>query len=394
MKISEKYLYSYIRSCERILKEYEYHEPFARFITRFYKENKQMGSRDRKIVSRFCYNYFRIGFLASDLPFLERLVLAEYLCEESSTLVEVENPTLATSITKTTFEKLQIIVDKLELTIESIFPDYDHLSIGIDRIAFLSQQLVQPDLYLRVQRKHVKTVCQFLDKEKILYQLIEPNTLVLANQTQVNRYKKIEGMFEVQDLSSQRTIDLFPILQSNEVWWDACAGAGGKALMILDKYPTTQMLLSDVRHTILKNLNQRFTLAEIESPYSLQVIDLSTSNANLIGKFSFDGIIVDVPCSGSGTWSRTPEMKLQWNSEDIEKYTSLQKSIVTNAVPYLKQQGYLMYITCSVFRQENEEIVEFIQTDLGLKLEDKEILKGYENNADTLFVARFVKKIN
>lgn len=390
MQISEKFLYSYVRSCERVLEQYEYQEPFARFLTRFFKENKQMGSRDRKIVSRFCYNYFRIGYLAENLPFIDRLVLAEYLCETSSTLVKTENPILANSQDKSTEEKLKIVSEQLEQSVDSIFPDFEYLSEGIDRSYFLSKQLIQPDLHLRVKRSYVKFVCSFLDKQKISYELIEPNVLILANQTQISNFKKLEGMYEVQDLSSQHTIELFPTLEANEVWWDACAGAGGKALMLLDQYPATQMLLSDVRQSILKNLNSRFTLAEIESPYSLQVIDLSQSGAALAGKFSFDGVILDVPCSGSGTWSRTPEMKLQWNTTDIEKYTNLQKEIVSNSVPYLKENGHLIYITCSVFRQENEEIVEFIQSELGLKLEEKKILKGYETKADTLFAARFV----
>ncbi len=100
-------------------------------------------------------------------------------------------------------------------------------------------------------------------------------------------------------------------------------------------------------------------------------------------------IIADVPCTGSGTWARTPEQLLYFRKEQIEKYTSLQKKILQNVIPHLKKGGHLLYVTCSVFKKENEEIVTFIQEELHLTLINMEILKGYEMKADTMFAALF-----
>jgi 16S rRNA (cytosine967-C5)-methyltransferase len=67
----------------------------------------------------------------------------------------------------------------------------------------------------------------------------------------------------------------------------------------------------------------------------------------------------------------------------------LQKKIVSNAIPQLQKGGSFIYITCSVFRKENEEVVDFIKENFDLNLEEKEVLKGYDKKADTMFVARF-----
>jgi 16S rRNA (cytosine967-C5)-methyltransferase len=105
----------------------------------------------------------------------------------------------------------------------------------------------------------------------------------------------------------------------------------------------------------------------------------------------FDIIIADLPCSGSGTWARTPEQMYFFKQEKIEYYSSLQKRIVSNLYPYLEKGGLLVYITCSVFKNENEEVVDFILENFdNLRMAKMEILKGYHLKADTMFAASFV----
>jgi 16S rRNA (cytosine967-C5)-methyltransferase len=75
----------------------------------------------------------------------------------------------------------------------------------------------------------------------------------------------------------------------------------------------------------------------------------------------------------------------------VEHYTELQKKIVSNGIPSLKENGCFVYITCSVFKEENEEIVEFVEKQFNLELIKMELLKGYDKKADTMFVALFRK---
>jgi len=66
-------------------------------------------------------------------------------------------------------------------------------------------------------------------------------------------------------------------------------------------------------------------------------------------------------------------------------------TIAANVIKYLKKGKPLIYITCSVFREENEEVINWLQKNHGMQLEGSEIIKGYENKADTMFVARLIK---
>jgi 16S rRNA (cytosine967-C5)-methyltransferase len=147
--------------------------------------------------------------------------------------------------------------------------------------------------------------------------------------------------------------------------------------------------VSDKRKNILKNLDARFVKAGIKS-YNSFIADLS-ANSFSIDKNSFDLIIADVPCSGSGTWARTPEQLKFFRQEKIEQYALLQQQIISNVISSLAKGGYMLYITCSVFARENEENVNFIQKNLNLQLIKSDYLKGYQMQADTLFAALFRK---
>jgi len=158
--------------------------------------------------------------------------------------------------------------------------------------------------------------------------------------------------------------------------------------MLYDIDQNVELTVSDARDSILVNLKKRFSKAGIKN-YNSFVADLAQNNLQHRTS-NFELIICDAPCTGSGTWSRTPE-QLYFFDDKIDRYSTLQKKIVSNIIPRLRKNGYLLYITCSVFKKENEEVVEFIQSDSKLDLMKIELLKGYDKKADTMFVALFKK---
>ncbi|MCA6456148.1 MAG: RsmB/NOP family class I SAM-dependent RNA methyltransferase, partial [Chitinophagaceae bacterium] len=101
----------------------------------------------------------------------------------------------------------------------------------------------------------------------------------------------------------------------------------------------------------------------------------------------FHMVLCDAPCSGSGTWGRTPEQLSFFTEQKITAYADLQRKILSNVLPQVAKGGYLLYITCSVFRQENEEQVQFILQQDGFELVKMELLKGYDVKADSMFAA-------
>ena len=107
----------------------------------------------------------------------------------------------------------------------------------------------------------------------------------------------------------------------------------------------------------------------------------------------FDLIMADVPCSGSGTWSRTPEQLYYFELAKIDEYAKLQKSILKNVIMALKPGGYFLYITCSVFKKENKDAVNFLLENFNFKVLKMELLKGYEMKADSMFAALLQKQL-
>ena len=105
--------------------------------------------------------------------------------------------------------------------------------------------------------------------------------------------------------------------------------------------------------------------------------------------FSF--ILADLPCTGSGTWSRTPEAMYFFNPQSISNYRQRQEKILSNINTRLKPGGTLVYITCSVFAEENEGIISFIKTRSKLIPGQSELILGYHEAADSMYVSRMEK---
>ena len=382
---------NHFRNFRRTIETYSRSEPFARFLTRFYKENRQMGSSDRRINTRYCYNYFRLGNAFADLSLIERLFLAEFLCESQSSMVDELKPEWSKQIAQPLSDKIALVQETCGAFLDQVFPFSSLLSPSIDRTIFTASHFVQPDLYIRVKQGAELDVQNVLAGENIPYRALGNNALALPNGSKLQQLRGIDGLFEVQDWSSKQSLDELQIV-SGESWWDCCAASGGKSLLLLDRFPNIQLVVSDTRMSILRNLDERFSRARIHHrSYSKKILDLSQPVGHLMMGKEFDGILVDAPCSGSGTWGRTPESLSQFNEKAVSEFSILQQSIITNVVPYLRQGGSLLYITCSVFEQENENVARFVEEELGLKLVQQRSITGYTNRADTMFVAQFLK---
>lgn len=390
MEVNSKRIQQQVRNFERTINEYQFKEPFSRFLTQFYKNNRQMGSSDRRMNSRFCYNFFRLGRAFVSLTPTEKLTIAEFLCEVESGVVEVFMPEWADKLGLGIQEKVELVESKYGKFLDKVFSFSDYLSPTIDKNAFILSHFVQPNLYIRIQKGMESKVRKTLEKNSIPFEEISEQTLSLKNGTNLQQVKGLDGTYEVQDWSSQQSLNDL-VIPERSSWWDCCAASGGKSLLLLDKEPNIKLLVSDVRLSILRNLDERFEKASVKTYFRKKILDLSKPVNNIMGEESFDGIILDAPCSGSGTWGRTSEMLWKFSKSEIEKYSSLQKDIVKNVVPYLKPGKTLLYITCSVFAAENEEICQYITDELGFQLIDQHPIIGYDKKADTMFVAQFKK---
>jgi 16S rRNA (cytosine967-C5)-methyltransferase len=273
---------------------------------------------------------------------------------------------------------------------EDIFPWYHLLSEGINGDDYSLSMLRQPGLFLRIRPGFAGNVTEKLKELGWAYSLENENALRLTNSQPVEKYFNVNRELVIQDLNSQEVGNVIKRVFKDHHFspsgvWDCCAASGGKSIMLYDLYPGIQITVSDIRQTILKNLETRFMEAGIK-PKGKFVADLSVPKpGKTFGSFSF--ILADVPCSGSGTWARTPEQLYYFEEGIIEKYSQKQKAILRQLVFSLKEGGWLVYITCSVFKKENEEVVEQLISESGLELVYQTLLNGTKKAADSMFLA-------
>lgn len=383
----------YIQYAANILKSYHGNIPFNIFLKKYFSLNKKHGSRDRRILTALCYGYFRLGHgVIIDIPIERKLLLGYFLTQHaSSPKVKILPEDWNSQIQIPVSEKLAKVKDIFDA--EKIFPSSAMLSGEIQKESFALSFLSQPNVFLRVSPGSYTNVVNTLQKAAIPFEIKEENCLALPAETKINEVLIPDKMTVIQDYNSQKVATLLlaakQYLPDQINCWDCCAGSGGKSILAFDVLKNLKLTVSDKRKNILDNLQKRFSVAGIED-YQLLVADIAAKNF-IPPQEDFDLIIADVPCSGSGTWARTPEQLNYFHNAEIDRYAILQKNILKNAVNSLKVGGCLVYITCSVFEKENEANVKFAQEQLSLDLLQSKYFKGYDMKADTLFGALLIK---
>jgi 16S rRNA (cytosine967-C5)-methyltransferase len=393
---------SYLTTAKNILTAYNGDEPFAIFLKKYFAAHKKFGSRDRRYITSVCYAYFRMG-KAAGAPNNENLLTALFLTEQLySDIVHFFKPEWDEWIGKPAEEKIALV----NFPVKTLFPFKAALSAAVNHTKYCESFLKQPKLFLRLRPHKKNMVVEKLQKAKIPLALIDDECIALANSTKLDDILVADKEVVIQDYNSQQVLNFVKKVTVGKkplTAWDCCAASGGKSILLYDIFKKhVDLTVSDIRLTILLNLHQRFTKAGVKD-YNYFIGDLSQPGfqfpeltyKGLKGNpplNNYEVIICDAPCTGSGTWSRTPENLFYFKTEIIDDYAARQKQIVSNVIPYLKKDGLLFYITCSVFKKENEEVVAFIQDKFQLQLLHMELLKGYDKKADSMFVAVFSKE--
>lgn len=207
-----------------------------------------------------------------------------------------------------------------------------------------------------------------------------------------------KGLFEIQDLASQ-LVGHACAPQPGETWWDACAGEGGKTLHLADLMKNKGLIWATDRSARrLATLRKRAGRAQVFNYRSLPW----NGGPFLPTKTKFDGILIDAPCSGVGTWQRNPHARWTATAEDVRELAALQLQLLNHVAGSLKPGGRLVYAVCTLTRSETTAVAEdFIAahpefeplplTALGAA-QNSTLVWPQEWNANGMFLAAWTRK--
>ena len=395
-------LQSWLNTAKKIIESYKGEEPLSNYLKKYFAADKKYGSKDRRQITALCYGYYRLGKAATAGSIEENILTGVFLSEQMyNEVITFFKPEWETEITKPVAEKIAFV----NFPVKKIFPFKEELTAAVSHPKFCESFLKQPKLFLRLRPHKKNIVVQKLQKAKIPLALIDEDCIALSNATKLDDIIEADKEAVIQDYNSRQVFNFlktFTFDKKAVTTWDCCAASGGKSILLYDLLKrNVELTVSDIRLNILFNLHHRFVRAGIKN-YNYFVADLSLPQFQFPdlaykGLYTknpttqFKIIACDVPCTGSGTWSRTPENIFHFTKTAIDDFVQRQKKIVSGAVPYLQKDGLFFYITCSVFKKENEEVAAFIEEKFQLQLLHMELLKGYDKKADSMFVAVFKK---
>jgi len=231
---------------------------------------------------------------------------------------------------------------------------------------------------------------------------LSPWGLRLEPDTKIDQHPAfVDGLIEVQDEGSQ-LIGLACDPNDAMHILDLCAGAGGKSLALAAAAPKAEIIASDTNRARLAQLPGRAERAG--TAIAARLIDggrEATQLADLAGQC--DLVLVDAPCSGSGTWRRNPEGRWRLTTERLERLVKLQQRLLDIAAPLVKPGGALVYATCSIIRAEGaDQARDFLGRHSSWSVQDVpfdggradgpgRLLTPAHDATDGFFVARFAK---
>jgi 16S rRNA (cytosine967-C5)-methyltransferase len=293
---------------------------------------RRLGPREKRAISRTVFAYFRwVQWVDLKASFQKQL-------EHTSELQE-----------KFTADEKSV---KAEALAARAVPAWlrDEMDLPAD---YLRQLQREPALWLRARPDSAEKLARELGD--CVPSQRAPDALQYTGNTDLFLTPAFHrGAFEIQDLASQ-LVGHACAPKPGETWWDACAGEGGKLLHLADLMANKGVIwATDRNERRLAVLKRRAGRAQLFN-YRTAAWD---GSAKLPTKTKFDGILVDAPCTGVGTWQRNPHARWSTTAEDVRELAATQLALLNHVAGSLKPQGRLIYSVCTLTRSETTGVVQ------------------------------------
>ncbi len=383
------------QALSRALEDYDKYDIRPEYLLRrMYAENPRWGARDRRFVRETLYEIIRrrrlYEHLAAFFPGRDKpeAMLLAYSCRNKIELPDFLEVSVQCPPVDDEWEAwwgyqdwfLERIRKQFSgESVNAVLRKLDQPALPVIRINTLK---IAPQKFKGILRKKGY---DFREYEALSEAVIFNRFYRL---TETPWYAK--GWFEMQDISSQLA-GKFIAPEPGQTVVDACAGAGGKTLQLAALMKNKgEIFAFDIEPQKLRVLSERVRRAGVKNIAEIAVISPSVIQSL---REKADILVLDAPCSGSGTYRRKPYLKWQFNTDDFLKIIDTQRQILDDYITMLKPGGHLIYITCSVLEEENEkQVKDFLDRHKSFTFVSEQKLYPPAHDFDGFYMAKLKKE--
>lgn len=347
--------------------------PTDKYLSFFFKKNKKFGKRDRFFLSEIVFFYLRNKRLVDYLDSKEhtsdnKINLLIDLFENFEKYNGIE---FYYKLNKKEKLPLDLLFSVPKWLFDKLKNDFNEsIAIKFSQFSVLRSNLTLRTNNLKISRDNLFNKFEKL-KIKVSKTAYSPHGIFAKTNINLRRTDLYNsGLFEFQDEGSQLIADLVNA-NSRFTVVDFCAGAGGKTLSIsLSMRGKGRIYAFDISEKKLSRLRERLNRLELSNVITETI---SKNNNKRIKRLwgKIDKVLVDVPCMGLGTVRRNPDLLWKYTEENLATITKDQFEILSQASLLVKPNGELIYATCSILKDENEDIVNrFIKDNKKFKVKE------------------------
>jgi 16S rRNA (cytosine967-C5)-methyltransferase len=358
--------------------------PIDGYLAKYFRENRYIGSHDRGEISGLFYfivrnyaalNWWAVQHTFTPHPRILTLFAAIFTGKYSpSTLQEICNGErfAPATLKKSEIEALQIASnselsnDKMPDDVRLNVPKWwfqtikSHYSDMTEDLLKAMSLEAPTDIRANALKTNKHELKKILKTQGVLAEEIEH----VEHGLRINRRAGLfgleafqNGLFEIQDAGSQIVSNLVAAKAGDKVI-DFCAGAGGKTLAIAANMAGKGRILAlDVSAHRMQDMSKRLKRANVQNTQVKQIVNEKDEWLKR-HKYSADYVLIDAPCTGCGTWRRNPDMKWRTEEKDLQELLTIQQNILLSASKLLKNSGKLIYATCSILPEENQQQID------------------------------------
>ena len=379
--------------------------PADAIISSYFRTRRYAGSKDRRFIIERVYQILRerevlVWMLktANEKTITARALFLASAIKHGDSLegfmvAHAHGPSPITAEEQALIESLKLInINDIPAFIKANIPEWARVKFETRFAGNAAQEAEalnqRAEVHVRVNtiKSDRKTTREALEKEGI--ECVEgryaPTSLVLSQAAALQNLPLYrDGWVEMQDEAAQIASVLVDAKPNHKVV-DLCAGAGGKSLAIAAFMQNDGMIFAtDINQRRLKDLEKRAKRAgaSIIRPEAVEKDGDDRVRAFEEYTQAMDRVVVDAPCSGSGTWRRNPDQRWRFGTADIEALQKVQSQLLTEGAALCKVGGRLIYMTCSLFEDENEGIIDtFLNNHPAYRIVDWKSLWGAGNS--------------